>query len=90
MQKGIEIDTSPAELKDKIETVRADRIEICKNCMHHSKNHFTPLRFDDHCVECGCNIEAKTSCLTCECPFAYWKKIVDTDEDFHNLMNYIQ
>ena len=30
-------------------------------------------RIDEHCMMCGCNIAAKISCLSCECPMGKWK-----------------
>jgi hypothetical protein len=54
-----------------IEYVANKRMSICKECMHHSKNHKT-LRPDAHCISCGCTLAAKTKCLTCECPIKKW------------------
>ena len=39
----------PSEMKELIEQVSKDRMEICDACPKHSKNHDTPLRPDDHC-----------------------------------------
>ena len=55
-----------------IEYVSLSRLAICNECDKHSKNHYTPLRPDNHCTECGCVLSAKTKCLTCECPLKKW------------------
>jgi len=55
--------------------VSTQRMEICNACENHSKNHSTPLRPDDHCVDCGCNLLAKTKCLDCDCPIKKWTRI---------------
>lgn len=65
----------PKEIKDLINRVHQQRINICNKCEKHSKNYHTPLRPDNHCVECGCNLAAKTKCLGCECPLKKWLKI---------------
>jgi len=53
------------------------RLHICDICPKHSKFHETPLRFDDHCTDCGCTLVAKTKCLSCECPIGKWKAVND-------------
>jgi len=55
-----------------IEHVSKERIDVCEQCDKHSKNHHTPLRADNHCIECGCTLAAKTKCLTCDCPLKKW------------------
>jgi len=54
-----------------IEHVSLERLSICNECEHHSKNHIS-MRIDAHCTECGCTLSAKTKCLTCECPLKKW------------------
>ena len=54
-----------------IEHVSQERLAICNECEHHSKNHKS-LRLDAHCTNCGCTLSAKTKCLTCECPLKKW------------------
>lgn len=58
----------PAALKELIQTTSLERLKVCEDCPFHSKNHYTPIRPDDHCTDCGCNLDAKTKCLSCECP----------------------
>lgn len=65
----------PEEQKELINQVSQFRMNKCNNCEFHSKNHSTPLRPDDHCIECGCNLQAKTKCLDCDCPIKKWLRI---------------
>jgi hypothetical protein len=58
----------PEALKELIQTTSLERLAICEECSFHSKFHNTPLRPDNHCTDCGCNLDAKTKCLSCECP----------------------
>ena len=71
----------PAHMKDMIEATSKERLSICEQCFFHSKNHKTPLRPDAHCTDCGCNLEAKTACLSCGCPQDEWLAVVDQDEE---------
>ena len=54
-----------------VKHVSLERLAICNECEHHSKNHKS-IRIDAHCTECGCTLSAKTKCLTCECPLKKW------------------
>jgi hypothetical protein len=71
----------PADMKNTIQQVSKERLSICDNCPFHSKNHKTPLRPDAHCVDCGCNLEAKTACLSCSCPQDKWMAVVDDEQE---------
>lgn len=71
----------PAHMKDMIQQVSKERVTICNGCPFHSKNHKTPLRPDAHCTDCGCNLEAKSACLSCDCPQGKWLAVVDQDEE---------
>jgi hypothetical protein len=70
----------PKEQAELIAKVSHTRMSICNQCEHHSKNHNTPLRPDDHCVECGCTLAAKTKCLDCDCPLKKWCRIEKLNE----------
>lgn len=65
----------PANLRKTIQDVSSERLAICNNCVYHSKNHNTPMRPDAHCTDCGCNLDAKSKCLSCECPRKKWGKL---------------
>jgi hypothetical protein len=71
----------PADMKDMIQQVSKERLSICSKCPFHSKNHFTPLRPDAHCTDCGCNLEAKSACLSCGCPQDKWMAVVDDKQE---------
>ena len=71
----------PADMKDMIQQVSKERVTICNDCPFHSKNHKTPLRPDAHCTDCGCNLEAKSACLSCNCPQGKWLAVVDQEEE---------
>ncbi len=64
----------PNEIKEVINIANKHRMEVCKGCAHHSDNdpNSSRLRPDVYCTNCGCNLEAKTKCLSCECPLKKW------------------
>lgn len=70
----------PKEMKALIKRVSEERLAICNECEHHSKNKKT-LRPDDHCTHCGCTLSAKTKCLSCSCPLEKWVALVSSDEE---------
>lgn len=70
----------PKHLEEKIKEVGEERINICLNCKHHSKNHKT-VRPDDHCTHCGCTLAAKTKCLSCSCPIGKWKEVLTSEQE---------
>lgn len=70
-----------SQMKETIQKVSAERLEICNDCPFHSKHHSTPLRFDAHCTDCGCNLDAKTACLSCSCPKDKWTALTTQDEE---------
>jgi hypothetical protein len=76
----------PSHIKELIRETAERRINICLACPHHSKNHKTPLRPDDHCTHCGCTLAAKTKCLSCSCPLDRWMALMTEDEE-ENVKN---
>lgn len=78
----------PAHLKELIEATAQQRISICRNCEHNSTKHKT-MRPDEHCVECGCTLSAKTRCLSCACPLKKWTEIMTEkqEEQFKKMTN---
>ena len=77
----------PEELKEIIKKVSRSRHRICNSCEYNSKFHKT-LRFDIHCIICGCTLSAKTKCLSCECPLTppKWNAVL-TDEQEEQIKN---
>jgi len=71
----------PEKLKEQIQMVSAQRMEICEQCEHHSKHHNTPARPDAHCVNCGCTLAAKTKCLSCSCPLEKWTGVLSSEKE---------
>lgn len=56
----------------KINRIKKKRLQICRDCKMNSI-YGNSKRLDEHCTLCGCNIAAKISCLSCECPMTKWK-----------------
>lgn len=75
----------PTEMKALIHDVSQERLTICSTCPLHSKFHSTPLRPDNHCTDCGCNLEAKTACLSCSCPKGKWLEVMTNPEEEDQL-----
>lgn len=75
----------PTDMKVLIHDVSEERLSICSKCPLHSKFHSTPLRPDNHCTDCGCNLDAKTSCLSCSCPQNKWGAVVPSPEEEDQL-----
>lgn len=74
----------PADLRETIQKVSAERLAICDSCVFHSKNHKS-ARLDAHCTDCGCNLDAKSRCLSCSCPKNKWKALMESVEEEHIL-----
>ena len=66
----------PVDQQEEIEAVAKARISICRSCPYNSRIAETGLavrlRPDEHCTDCGCNLAAKTRCITCSCPQKKW------------------
>lgn len=75
----------PTDMKVLIHDVSEERLSICSKCPLHSKFHSTPLRPDNHCTDCGCNLEAKTACLSCSCPQNKWAAVMTNPEEEDQL-----
>lgn len=75
----------PTEMKTLIHDVSEERLAICSKCPLHSKFHKTPLRPDNHCTDCGCNLEAKAACLSCSCPQNKWGAVMANPEEEDQL-----
>ena len=70
----------PKELKEQIQRVKKERMEICEACENHSKHH-PSVRPDTYCIICGCTLSAKTACLSCSCPIYKWKKVLTAKQE---------
>lgn len=78
-----------ADMKEQIEAVSAERMEVCNGCPHYSENKkkdlgYKTVRPDAHCTSCGCTLSAKTRCLSCSCPRDLWKALM-TDEQYDEI-----
>lgn len=72
-------------IKDSIEKVHKERLEICNTCEYNSEamkaKGFKTIRIDYHCTLCGCNLDMKTRCMSCECPVKKWEALMSEVED---------
>jgi hypothetical protein len=74
----------PEHLKQLIQQVSCERMEICCECEFNSKNtKKKSIRPDEHCMECGCTLSAKTKCLSCNCPleFPKWEAVITQQQE---------
>lgn len=77
---------SSKELRAKVKEVSEERLAICKGCPFYSENNLaakSAARFDIYCLACGCNLDYKTSCLSCACPLPQpkWEALVNDVEN---------
>lgn len=74
-------------MKQQIEEVSRQRLDVCSRCKFQSENRkrddkkFKTIRPDVHCTSCGCTLSAKTACLSCSCPKNFWTEVLSEDED---------
>jgi len=69
-----------------IQTVSQERKKICDGCEWNSENRKKSHNYKNwrpyvHCVDCGCPLDSKQKCLSCECPFKYWKAEISSEEE---------
>lgn len=55
----------PKDLKQLIEDVSNERLNHCLNCPFNST--LGEITNTSYCKACGCNLKAKSKCLSCEC-----------------------
>jgi len=72
-------------IKESIEQISQERLNICKACDKNSDNAkrlgYKTFRPDFHCSLCGCNLELKTRSLSEVCPSGKWGAyLTDTEE----------
>ena len=70
----------PEHLKALIKETSDERMAICNVCNYHSRFHKN-IRPDDHCIQCGCTLSAKTACLSCNCPFNKWNCVLSKEQE---------
>lgn len=66
------------ELKALIKETHAERMAICNVCDYHRGTGLSA-----YCAKCGCNLELKTNCLSCNCPLEVpkWIQKITREED---------
>lgn len=73
-------------MKNQIEEVSRQRMDVCNRCPLQSDNRkrdnkrFKTIRPDLHCTDCGCTLSAKTACLSCSCPKNFWTEVLSEDD----------
>lgn len=72
----------PKDLKDMIEQVSEERLAICAGCPFQSDNAkrdqgYKTIRFDLHCISCGCPLQKKSKSLSSSCPKGYWEAVTN-------------
>jgi len=63
----------PKDLEDLIEQVAEERRAICLNCPFNST--CGKITLTSYCKACGCNLKAKTKCLSCECGIKNYNEV---------------
>lgn len=80
----------PKDLKEIIEQMHKERMEICNACDKNSfnaiKEGYRTIRPDVHCIECGCPLSKKTKSPSSECPLKKWTAFI-TKEEQNKLNN---
>jgi hypothetical protein len=78
----------PEHLKELIEHVAGERKAICDECPHNSSVAKREGRWvsvspclGEHCMQCGCCLDAKQKCLSCECPLHKWLAVSSEEEN---------
>lgn len=74
----------PEDLKGLIKQVSEQRLAICRGCSYNSINRGKhSIRFDEHCTECGCPLDAKTKCLSCSCGLTppKWENVLTEEQE---------
>lgn len=68
-------------VKEEVEKVAEERINICRQCPHNSNvrraNGEKMIRPDEFCGQCGCDLYLKTRALNQQCPLDKWLALTD-------------
>src|ERR1700749_1311749 len=72
--------------RKEVELASQQRLNVCKGCSHNSDHQkkflgYKSFRPDYHCTICGCNLELKTRCMSCECPIKKWHPLLSEEEE---------
>lgn len=75
-------------VKESVEAVHRERLKMCLSCQYNSSEmkkvgEYKTFRPDFHCTVCGCNLDMKTRCMSCECPpeVGKWRAIMTEEEE---------
>ena len=74
----------PEKLKQQIDQVSAERMEICSRCEYNSVNapeHTWVNDLYEHCTLCGCPLKAKTKCLSADCDVKRWMAVMTYEQE---------
>jgi hypothetical protein len=99
--EGWKNDLFPSEkLKDLIKQTSEERLAICKECIAYDETgEGCVLPLTQPCCNkhvkidgvsgCGCPLQKKTKCLSCECPAKKWLSIATQEQDvlINNKLN---
>ena len=75
------------DVKQEVEQVAEERMEICRKCEYNSTNKGRPGT--EKCLQCGCVLRWKTHSLSSSCPLEKWKAIEGVTDDLSNHIDTI-
>lgn len=69
-------------MKEKIREIQNQRLEICKQCENNSTSGGISATIEawSYCKDCLCNLNAKSACMSCECPLKKWEAFITQEE----------
>jgi hypothetical protein len=76
--------------KDVVESIAAERNEICKKCEYYDSkgDHCYIPGTQPCCAECGCSLALKQRSLSSNCGEGYWESVLTDEEDLnHEALN---
>jgi len=68
----------PEHLREEIAKISNERLEICTK---NSGGEGSVITILSYCTSCGCNLKAKTACLSCECPLGKWVAVLNKTQE---------
>lgn len=74
-------------IKEAVEEVAKERMDICNECLYNSKNSLNPFifMFPKYCRECKCNLKWKTHSMSASCPLSKWEAQLESDEESNEI-----